>query len=68
MLEEDIVEMIYLKAVIKEVLRLHPPFPLLVPRESTEHVKLHGFDIPEKTKSYDQCLGHWEGSQELGEA
>ncbi|KAH7682545.1 Cytochrome P450 E-class group I protein [Dioscorea alata] len=48
--EEDIVEMIYLKAVIKEALRLHPPIPLLVPRESTEHVKLHGFDIPEKTR------------------
>ncbi|XP_039124036.1 cytochrome P450 71A1-like [Dioscorea cayenensis subsp. rotundata] len=48
--EEDIDEMSYLKAVIKEVLRLHPPIPLLVPRESTEYVKLHGFDIPEKTR------------------
>ncbi|KAI3773598.1 hypothetical protein L1987_48128 [Smallanthus sonchifolius] len=45
MISEDLEKMPYIKAVLKESLRLHTPFPILIPRKSMQDVKLMGYDI-----------------------
>ncbi|KAK4258231.1 hypothetical protein QN277_007703 [Acacia crassicarpa] len=50
--ESDIQKLTYLKAVVKEVLRLHPPAPLLVMRQTNKKCIIEGYEIPEKTLVY----------------
>lgn len=50
--ENDIQSFPYLKAVIKETLRMYLPAPLLVPRESREKCIISGYNIPANTILY----------------
>lgn len=54
--DNDIKNLVYLQAIVKEVLRLYPPGPLLVPHENTEDCVVSGYHIPKGTRLYTNVM------------
>ncbi|KAH9323397.1 hypothetical protein KI387_018036, partial [Taxus chinensis] len=48
--ESDIDQLPYLHAAVKEVFRLHPPIPLLVPHQAENSCEVAGYSIPKNSK------------------
>ncbi|XP_023750348.1 premnaspirodiene oxygenase [Lactuca sativa] len=48
--ESGIQSLEFLKLIIKETLRLHPPAPLMLPMENREKCEINGYEIPVRTK------------------
>nr|ATO91436.1 putative cytochrome P450 [Fallopia multiflora] len=50
--EADFARLPYLRAVLSETFRLHPPLPFLLPRKASSDTEVHGFKIPKDSQVF----------------
>ncbi|PIN03107.1 Cytochrome P450 CYP2 subfamily [Handroanthus impetiginosus] len=50
--ESDISRLPYLRCMVKETLRIHPPVPFLIPRRVEEDVEVCGYTVPKNSQVF----------------